>query len=92
MSRPKKRLSRAGWSVVRGNYQRSADRGRFPQEEVDIRMARLTGVLDMAALADCDLVIEAVFEDMGLKKRFSPISIKSAKTCNFGDQYIGLEY
>ena len=58
-----------GLGVVRGNYQRSADRGRFPQEEVDIRMARLTGVLDMAALADCDLVIEAVFEDMDLKKQ-----------------------
>ncbi|MEL0151270.1 MAG: 3-hydroxyacyl-CoA dehydrogenase family protein, partial [Rhodobiaceae bacterium] len=58
-----------GLGVVRGNYQRSADRGRFPQDEVDIRMARLTGVLDMAALADCDLVIEAVFEDMDLKKQ-----------------------
>ena len=58
-----------GLGVVRGNYQRSADRGRFPQEEVDIRMARLTGVLDMAALADCDLVIEAVFEDIDLKKQ-----------------------
>ncbi|MEL0151360.1 MAG: 3-hydroxyacyl-CoA dehydrogenase NAD-binding domain-containing protein, partial [Rhodobiaceae bacterium] len=57
-----------GLGVVRGNYQRSADRGRFPQEEVDIRMDRINGVLDMAALADCDLVIEAVFEDMGLKK------------------------
>lgn len=58
-----------GLSVVRGNYQRSADRGRFPQEEVDERMNRITGVLDMQALADCDLVIEAVFEDMDLKKQ-----------------------
>ena len=57
-----------GLSVVRGNYQRSADRGRFPQEEVDLRMGRIDGVLDMQALADCDLVIEAVFEDMALKK------------------------
>lgn len=57
-----------GLSVVRGNYQRSADRGRFPQDEVDLRMARLHGSLDMADLADCDLVIEAVFEDMEIKK------------------------
>jgi 3-hydroxyacyl-CoA dehydrogenase len=57
-----------GLAVIRGNYQRSADRGRFPQEEVEARMSRLTGVLDMAALASCDLIIEAVFEDMGLKK------------------------
>ncbi len=57
-----------GLGVVRGNYQRSADRGRFPQEEVDERMSRITGTLDMAGLADCDLIIEAVFEDMGVKK------------------------
>ncbi|MEX0284906.1 MAG: 3-hydroxyacyl-CoA dehydrogenase family protein, partial [Paracoccaceae bacterium] len=57
-----------GLSVVRGNYQRSADRGRFPQEEVDIRMARYEGRLSLADLADCDMVIEAVFEDMDLKK------------------------
>lgn len=58
-----------GLSVVRTNYQRSADNGRFPQEEVAQRMARLTGTLEMSDFADCDLIIEAVFEDMALKKR-----------------------
>lgn len=58
-----------GLKVVRGNYQRSADRGRFPQEEVDIRMARYDGRLSIAELAECDLVIEAVFENMDLKKK-----------------------
>ena len=57
-----------GLSVIEGNYRRSAERGRFPVEEVAERMARLEGVLDMQALADCDLIIEAVFEDMDLKK------------------------
>jgi 3-hydroxyacyl-CoA dehydrogenase len=57
-----------GLDVVRANYQRSADRGRFPQDEVETRMARLTGTLAFADLADCDLVIEAVFENMALKK------------------------
>ena len=57
-----------GLSVFEGNYRRSAERGRFPVEEVAERMARLEGVLDMQALADCDLIIEAVFEDMDLKK------------------------
>jgi len=57
-----------GLGVVRTNYQRSADRGRFPQEEVDQRMDRLTGTLEMSALADCDLIIEAVFENLDLKK------------------------
>ncbi len=58
-----------GLSVVRGHYQRSADKGRFPQEDVDLRMGLLTGTLDMESFADCDLVIEAVFEDMDLKKK-----------------------
>ena len=58
-----------GLKVMRGNYQRSADKGRFPVEEVDLRMARATGALSMSALAECDLIIEAVFENMDLKKR-----------------------
>ncbi len=57
-----------GLKVVRGNYERSAKNGRFPLSEVDTRMAMFTGSLDMAALADCDLVIEAVFERMDIKK------------------------
>jgi 3-hydroxyacyl-CoA dehydrogenase len=57
-----------GLNVVRGNYERSAKNGRFPQSEVDVRMGRITGALDMQALADCDLVIEAVFERMDIKK------------------------
>ncbi|WP_420419909.1 3-hydroxyacyl-CoA dehydrogenase NAD-binding domain-containing protein [Pacificispira sp.] len=58
-----------GLSVVRGNYQRSADKGRFSQAEVDARMARFDGRLTMDSLANCDLIIEAVFEDMELKRR-----------------------
>lgn len=58
-----------GLAVVRANYQRSADKGRFPQEEVDLRMARYTGCLSLEDLADCDLVIEAVFEDLALKRK-----------------------
>lgn len=58
-----------GLKVVRGNYQRSADKGRFPQEEVEARMNRFDGRLAIADLADCDLVIEAVFENMDLKRK-----------------------
>jgi 3-hydroxyacyl-CoA dehydrogenase len=57
-----------GLGVIRKNYQTSADKGRFPQEEVGIRMGLLNGSLNRADLADCDLVIEAVFEDMAVKK------------------------
>jgi 3-hydroxyacyl-CoA dehydrogenase len=54
-----------GMATVRRNYERS--RTAKP-EETEARMSRLTGSLDMSALADCDLVIEAVFERMDIKK------------------------
>ncbi|WP_420452417.1 3-hydroxyacyl-CoA dehydrogenase NAD-binding domain-containing protein [Ilumatobacter sp.] len=54
-----------GLAVVRKNYERS--RSNTP-EVVDQRMALITGSTDKADFADCDMVIEAVFEDMELKK------------------------
>lgn len=69
-----------GLGVVRSNYQRSADRGRFAQDEVDTRMALIDGALDIGKLADCDLVIEAVFEDMDLKKQIFSELDKICKT------------
>ncbi len=57
-----------GLKVVRGNYERSAKNGRFTLDEVDKRMGMITPALSQEALADCDLVIEAVFERMDIKK------------------------
>jgi 3-hydroxyacyl-CoA dehydrogenase len=57
-----------GLAVVRKNYENSARRGRFTTEQVEQRVALLTGSLQMEDLADCDLVIEAVFENMAIKK------------------------
>ena len=57
-----------GLGVIRKNYENSAAKGRFPIEEVAVRMGHLSGSLSLEALADCDLVIEAVFEDMDIKK------------------------
>ncbi|HEV2649627.1 MAG TPA: 3-hydroxyacyl-CoA dehydrogenase NAD-binding domain-containing protein, partial [Rhizomicrobium sp.] len=57
-----------GIKVVRGNYERSAKNGRFTMDEVEKRMGLISGSLDMNALADVDLVIEAVFERMDIKK------------------------
>jgi len=54
-----------GVATIRRNYERS--RTAKP-EETEARMSRLTGSLDLSALADCDLVIEAVFERMDIKK------------------------
>jgi 3-hydroxyacyl-CoA dehydrogenase len=57
-----------GLGVVRRNYERSAARGSIPPEAVEERMALITGSTDKADFATCDIVIEAVFEDMELKK------------------------
>ena len=57
-----------GLGVVRKNYERSASRGSIPAEAVEQRMALITGSTDKADFATCDIVIEAVFEDMELKK------------------------
>tara|TARA_E500000178_G_C17019607_1_gene754842 strand:- start:1168 stop:2463 length:1296 start_codon:yes stop_codon:yes gene_type:complete len=68
-----------GLTRIRGNYQRSADRGRFPASEVDVCMGQYSPALDMSALSDCDLIIEAVFEDMDIKKSVFETLDKVAK-------------
>jgi len=57
-----------GLSVVRNNYENTARRGRLTVEQVEQRMRLLSGSLDLNALADCDMIIEAVFENMEVKK------------------------
>ena len=57
-----------GVGVVRKNYENTAKRGRLTNDQVEAAMGRLTPTLSYDALADCDLVIEAVFEEMGVKK------------------------
>ncbi len=59
---------RRGLGIVRKNYEASAAKGRLTAEQVQKRMGLLSGALDYAALAGCDLVIEAVFENLALKK------------------------
>lgn len=57
-----------GLGIVRRNYEFSVRRGRLSLEDVERRMALIQGTSSLQQLADCDLVIEAVFEDMQLKK------------------------
>lgn len=57
-----------GLANVRGIYEGSVKRGRIPQAVADERMAGVTGGDDYGLLADTDLVIEAVFEDLAVKR------------------------
>jgi 3-hydroxyacyl-CoA dehydrogenase len=57
-----------GLGVIRKNYETTAKRGKLKPEDVEKRVALLTGTLELEKLADCDLIIEAVFENMDIKK------------------------
>jgi len=57
-----------GLGVIRKNYETTAKRGKLKPEDVEKRMGLLTGTLELEKLADCDLIIEAVFENMAVKK------------------------
>ena len=57
-----------GVGVIRKNYEASAAKGRFTADKVDAMMGLLTPSLSVDDLADCDLVIEAVYENMDVKK------------------------
>jgi 3-hydroxyacyl-CoA dehydrogenase len=57
-----------GVALIRKNYEASAAKGRFTTEKVEAMMGILTPTLSMDDLADCDMVIEAVYESMEIKK------------------------
>jgi len=57
-----------GLGTIRKNYENTARKGRLTEEAVEQRCGLIQGTLDMADLADCDLIIEAVFENMAVKK------------------------
>jgi len=58
-----------GLGIVAKNYQRTVDRGGLSQAQMDERLGRISTTTDYDAIADADLVIEAVFEEMEIKKQ-----------------------
>ncbi|MFZ0951586.1 MAG: 3-hydroxyacyl-CoA dehydrogenase NAD-binding domain-containing protein [Candidatus Sulfotelmatobacter sp.] len=58
-----------GLARIRKNYASSVQRGRFAQQFVDERLALITPTLNYERFADADMVVEAVFEGMALKKQ-----------------------
>jgi 3-hydroxyacyl-CoA dehydrogenase len=57
-----------GLGTIRKNYENTAKKGRLSAEQVETRCGLIQGTLAIEDLADCDLVIEAVFENMAVKK------------------------
>ncbi|MBT5195686.1 MAG: 3-hydroxyacyl-CoA dehydrogenase, partial [Rhodospirillaceae bacterium] len=57
-----------GMGIIERNYQNTVNKGRLSQDKMDQRMALFSTTTDFADIGDADLVIEAVFEKMELKK------------------------
>jgi 3-hydroxyacyl-CoA dehydrogenase len=57
-----------GLATCRANWEATARKGRLTAAQVEQRMALLSPTLAIEDLADCDLVIEAAFEDMAVKE------------------------
>ncbi|CAG2129722.1 3-hydroxyacyl-CoA dehydrogenase NAD-binding domain-containing protein [Cupriavidus plantarum] len=57
-----------GVATIRKNYENSAKKGKLTAEKVEARMALLTTTLSYDDIKDADLVIEAVFEELGVKE------------------------
>lgn len=58
-----------GMGIVRKNYESTAAKGKLTTDQVEQRMALLQPTLSYDDLADADLIIEAVFETMDIKKK-----------------------
>ncbi len=58
-----------GMETIRRNYAGSVSRGRMSRADMDTRLARITPTLRWEDLAAADIVIEAVFEDMEVKRQ-----------------------
>ena len=58
-----------GLATIRKNYEAQVKKGKLKQDKYDQRMALLSTTLDYADLKDADLIIEAVFEELGVKEQ-----------------------
>ncbi|MCC6392684.1 MAG: enoyl-CoA hydratase/isomerase family protein, partial [Bryobacterales bacterium] len=58
-----------GMNVIRGNYAASVAKGRFSQDVMDKRLALITPALSYEGFEEADIIVEAVFEGMALKKQ-----------------------
>src|SRR5262245_43602958 len=57
-----------GLGIVRKNYEATASRGRLTMADVEKRMGLIHGTTDWNAVRDADMIVEAVFEEMPIKK------------------------
>ncbi|RIX28070.1 3-hydroxyacyl-CoA dehydrogenase NAD-binding domain-containing protein [Amnibacterium setariae] len=89
----------AGVARIHGEIAKLAERGRVNPDEANRLRATITGTTDLADYADCDWVIEAVFEDLGVKKQvfanvephLSPEAVLATNTSSLSVDAIGAD-
>ncbi|MET0962348.1 MAG: 3-hydroxyacyl-CoA dehydrogenase NAD-binding domain-containing protein, partial [Noviherbaspirillum sp.] len=57
-----------GLATIRKNYENTLKKGKLTQEKFDQRVGLITGTMSYEDIGQCDIVVEAVFEDMGVKE------------------------
>lgn len=63
------RFVQHGLTVIKQNLSRAVEKGKKSRDEVDAILERLYGAVDLATIKDADVVIEAIAENMALKKQ-----------------------
>lgn len=58
-----------GLGKIQKSLAKAVERGKLADDVMEATLARITGTVHLADLADCDIVIEAIFEDLATKQR-----------------------
>ena len=81
-----------GIGIIRKNYENTASKGRISIDDVEKRMNLISGDVSINSLAEKDLIIEAVFENMDLKKEiFSKLNNVAKKGAILATNTSGLD-
>ena len=81
-----------GIGIIRKNYENTASKGRISINDVEKRMNLINGDISIDSLSEKDLIIEAVFENMDLKKEiFSKLNSVAKKSAILATNTSGLD-
>ena len=81
-----------GIGIIRKNYENTASKGRISIDDVEKRMNLINGDISINSLSEKDLIIEAVFENMDLKKEiFSKLNSVAKKSAILATNTSGLD-
>ena len=74
-----------GMNNIKSTLQEGVERKIFKRDQVDAIMSRITATTDLSAVADADIVIEAVFEEMPIKQQvFAEAEVEGGETLGVG--------